>query len=157
MDGLPVVDVYVGTVVLESGVSTLGSAVVCEDTLGSAGGYDWVEEEEMGSGGKPGGGGSVVSAAGCDGTVGAVGSEFGAVGAAAVLNRLAKCTSVVRWESVMGCRVDAGDGLSSACMMSLAAAIMVWLEEAVGILTVDGNQARVSAIRSDAVSVANTR
>ena len=57
----------------------------------------------------------------------------------------------------MGCRVNAGDGFSSACMMSLAAAMMVWLEEAVGILTVDGNQARVSAIRSDAVSVANTR
>ena len=89
LDGLPVVEVYVGTVVLESGGGTLGSAVVCEDTLGSAGGYDWLEVEDIGSGGKPGGGGIVVAAAGSDGTSGAVGSEFVAVGVAAVLNRVA--------------------------------------------------------------------
>ena len=42
LDGLPVADVYVGamTVVLEVGGITLGSVVVCEDTLGSSGAID---------------------------------------------------------------------------------------------------------------------
>ena len=49
--------------------------------------------------------------------------------------------------SVRGARVDWADGFARASIISLAAYLMISVEEASGIVTLVGNQLRVSQIR----------
>ena len=56
-----------------------------------------------------------------------------------------------------GERAEAGDGFLSAVMRSVAAAMMVSLEDAVGMSTLVGNQVSVSLIRSALVLQIQTR
>ena len=59
-----------------------------------------------------------------------------------------------RWSLVMGANVSVAVGLESAVTRSLAAAIASDVLVVVGMVTVVGNHARVSAIRSAFVSLA---
>ena len=56
-----------------------------------------------------------------------------------------------------GERAEAGDGFLNAVMRSVAAAMMVSLEDAVGMSTLVGNQVSVSLTRSALVSQIQTR
>ena len=69
----------------------------------------------------------------------------------------ASCFRDAIWLSVLGESGDAALGCRSAWMRSRAAAVAASAEDAVGILVLDGNQTRVSAMRSAAVSLLQTR
>ena len=61
-----------------------------------------------------------------------------------------------RWLSLVGASGEAGEGLRRATVRSLAAAIAASVDEALGMVTLEGNQARVSAMRSAMVSQIQT-
>ena len=95
--------------------------------------------------GKPGGTGGVASA-----------SRPWYGGAVVDEKMSASCRRAACWWSASGERAEAGEGCCSAWMRSRAAAIAASVEDAVGILTCDGNHDNVSAIRRLEVEIIQT-
>ena len=79
------------------------------------------------------------------------------LGSVAVEKISASWVRAKRWLSLRGDSADAGDGFRSALMRSLAAAMAVSVEDAVGITTFDGNHVSVSLILSACVVFIQTR
>lgn len=114
--------------------ATLGSGVGCGKgaTLGSGAG-----DADAGIGAKPGG------------TV--------EVAPVVMANMLASCLSAVVCSMLTGGSGDGWEGWRRAATRSLAAAMARSVEDAVGMTTWLGNQARVSEMRSAHVSLTQTR
>jgi hypothetical protein len=73
------------------------------------------------------------------------------------VGEVAEGYTAARWLSLVGERGDAGDGFKNAWIRSLASAVAVSADKAVGMVTLDKNHTAVSAMRSAMVSAIHTR